>query len=325
MKETMPMNSHLQMFLRESGLKVLAVSHLSSCQYSIIMYLLNSAMTGLDNLITTESELAGTISHDARDVREAIEDLSARHLVKSRYGDGSQTPKFQSLSLSMNWDMSRWKLGHKEFPTHHEAVILPFRRGAPTLSVVEGKRHDDHIERPLIHKAHSDEDTTQRILDLFLRGRDLEESEKKTSRKVAQALGMAHPVDQILIIIRHFDKRIPTLSLLASNWDQYVEQYENEHLMLDMHSQRQRQSELDQRVRDAANDVLERRSDLELSDDEIQVLDLLANHRHPRRQLFWAYQMRIRYPKLKGFFVENHELMLPITQAGTVVKFPSET
>jgi hypothetical protein len=318
------MNSQIQHFLRESGLKVLAVSNLSACQYSILMYLLNSSMTGLDNLITTESELAGTIGYDVREVRLAIDDLDSRHLIKSRYGDGTQTAKFQSLSISMNWDMSRWKLGHKIFPTHHEAVILPFRRGLPALSVVDGKRHDEHPERPLIHKSHSDEDTTQRILDLFLRGRDLEDREKRTSRKVAETLGAAHPVDQILVMIRHFDKRIPTLSLLASNWDQYVEQYENEHQMLDMHSQRQRQSELDQKVRDAATGVLEKKGDLELSDDEIQVLDLLANHRYPRRQLFWAYQMRIRYPKLKSFFVENHDLMLPITQTGTVVKFPTE-
>lgn len=324
MKDMLAMNSQIQHFLRESGFKVLAVSNLSACQYSILMYLLNSAMTGLDNLISTENELAGTIGYDVREVRQAIEDLDSRHLIKTRYGDGSQTPRFQSLSISVNWDLSRWKIGHKEFPSHHEAVILPFRRGMPSLSVVEGKRHDDHSERPLIHKSHSDEDTTQRILDLFFRGRDLEEREKKTSRKVAEALGAAHPVDQILVMIRHFDKRIPTLSLLASNWDQYIEQYENEHLMLDMHSHRQKQSELDQKVRDAALDVIKHKGDLELSEDEVQVLDLLANHRHPRRQLFWAYQMRIRYPKLKGFFADNHALMLPITQAGTVVKFPTE-
>lgn len=318
------MNANIQRFLRESGLKVLAVSRMNSCEYSIVMYLLNAAMTGLENLITTESELGSIIGHSPREVRQAIEELESRHIIKSRYGDGSQTPKFQSLSLGLQWDLSRWKLGLKEVPSHHEAVILPFRRGFPKLSVVEGKRHEDHADRPLIHKAHSDEDTTQRITDAFSRGRDLDEHERKINRQIAAALGAAHPVDQILLMIRHFDHRIPTLSLLASNWDHYVEQYENEHQKLDLFGQRQKQHELDQKVREAAQYALERREQLDLSDEEMQVLDLLANHRHPRRQLFWAYQMRIRYPKLTGFFSETHSLMLPITQSGTVVKMPTE-
>lgn len=318
------MNTNIQRFLRESGLKVLAVSRMNSCEYSVVMYLLNAAMTGLENLITTENELSSIIGHSPREVRQAIEELEARHIIKSRYGDGTQAPKFQSLSLGLQWDLSRWKLGLKEVPSHHEAVILPFRRGFPKLSVVEGKRHDDHSDRPLIHKPHSDEDTTQRIIDAFSRGRDLDEHERKINKQVAEALGAAHPVDQILVMIRHFDHRIPTLSLLASNWDHYVEQYENEHQKLDLFGQRQKQHELDQKVREAAQHALERREQLDLSEEETQVLDLLANHRHPRRQLFWAYQMRIRYPKLNGFFTETHSLMLPITQSGTVVKRPTE-
>jgi DNA-binding Lrp family transcriptional regulator len=318
------MNTNIQRFLRESGLKVLAVSRMNSCEYSVVMYLLNAAMTGLENLITTENELGSIIGHSPREVRQAIEELEARHIIKSRYGDGSQAPKFQSLSLGIQWDLSRWKLGLKEVPTHHEAVILPFRRGFPKLSVVEGKRHEDHSDKPVIHKAHSDEDTTQRIIDAFSRGRELDEHERKINKQVAEALGAAHPVDQILVMIRHFDHRIPTLSLLASNWDHYVEQYEHEHQKLDLFGQRQKQHELDQKVREAAAHTLERREQLDLSEEELQVLDLLANHRHPRRQLFWAYQMRIRYPKLTGFFTETHSLMLPITQSGTVVKRPTE-
>lgn len=319
------MNSNLQRFLRESGLKVLAVSRMNACEYSIIMYLLNTAMTGLENLITTENDLASIVGHSPREVRQAIEELENRHIIKSRYGDGSQTPKFQSLSLSVQWDLSRWKLGLKEVPSHHEAVILPFKRGFPKLSVVEGKRHEHGGgDKPIIHKNHFDDDTNQRIIDVFSKGRELDEHEKKVNRSVAAALAAAHPIDQILIMIRHFSHRIPSLSLLASNWDQYAELYEDEHQKLDLFGQRQKQFELDQKVRDAAQSTIERREHLELSDEEVQVLDLLANHRHPRRQLFWAYQMRLRYPKLSSFFADTLTLMLPITQSGTVVKVPTD-
>lgn len=318
------MNTNLQRFLRESGLKVLAVSNLSSCEYSIIMYLLNSSMTGLENLLTTEHELALVIGYGAREVRQSIDSLESRHLIKSRYGDGSQSPQLQSVSLAMQWDMSKWKLGIKESTSHHEAVILPFRRGMPKLSIVEGKKSDDHLDRPIIVRVPTDAETTQRILDIFSRGRDLDDHEMQTNLRVAEALTQAHPVDQILVMIRHFEHRIPTLSLLASNWDQYAQQYEDEHQKLDLFGQRQKQIELDQKVREAAQLILDKLDNLELSADEVQVLDLLANHRHPRRQLFWAYQMRIRYPNLVTFFTDTHSLMLPITQNGTIVKMPLE-
>jgi hypothetical protein len=318
------MDTNIQRFLRESGFKVLAVSKMNSCQYSIMMYLLNTAMTGLENLITTESDLASIVGHSAREVQQAIEELEGRHIIKSRYGDGRQTPKLQSLSLSIQWDMAKWKLGLKESPSHHEAVILPFKKGFPKLSVVEGRRGDAHNDRPIIHRALSDDDTTKRIIEAFTRGRELDAHEETTNLEVAVTLASAHPVDQILVMIRHFNTRIPSLSLLASNWDQYAELYEDEHQRLDLFGQRQKQFELDQKVRDAAQAAIERRTDLDLSEEEVQLLDLLANHRHPRRQLFWAYQMRIRYPKLSVFFSDTHNLMLPITQSGTVVRMPSD-
>lgn len=205
---------------------------------------------------------------------------------------------------------------------HHEAIIFPFRKGAPNLQLLEGRRHDASADRPIIHKVATEMEAWNRVFDSFIRGRDLDEHEHKTTQKVAKAMALAHPIDQILIMIRHFGQRIPTLSLLASNWEHYVEQYEQEHQKLDLFEVRQKQSELDQKARDAATVMLEKRADLELSDEEVQILELLAMHRHPRRQLFWAYQQRIRYPKLSNFFADTNDLMLPITQTGQVVKKP---
>jgi len=137
-------------------------------------------------------------------------------------------------------------------------------------------------------------------------------------------LAEAHPIDQVLVIVRYFGQRIPTLSLLASNWTHYTELYEQENQKVDLFEVRQGQLELDQKVRDAASLALERRASLELSDEEMQILEMLSEHRHPRRQLFWAYQQRIRYPKLQSFFADNHALMLPITHNGQIVKMPTD-
>lgn len=319
------MNNNITRFFRESGLKVLAISNLNACEYSILFYLLNCAMSGLDNLVSNESELASIIGHSPLDVRAALEHLTGRGIIKSHYGDGTQTPKLQSVSLGMNWDMSKWKLMENAEALnrdHHEAIIFPFRKGSPHLQILEGRRHDAQQDRPIIHKHVPELEAWNRVFESFARGREMDEHEHKTTQKVAKTLALAHPIDQILIMIRHFGQRIPTLSLLASNWEHYVEQYEQEHQKLDLFEVRQKQTELDQKARDAATSLLERRVNLELSDEEVQILELLAGHRHPRRQLFWAYQQRIRYPKLASFFADTHDLMLPITQTGQVVKKP---
>ena len=319
------MSSNVQRFLHESGLKILAVSDLSACEYSLLTFLLNSAMTGMDNLLSSEHEISTIIGSSDREVRQTIEDLHGRHFIKSRYGSGTAAPNMQSLSLQIQWDIERWKLGIKEIPSHNEAIILPFRRANTRLAVVEG-HHDDSSSHTKENASKNDahQDTSERIVHAFNNGRNLDDHELKKTKELSSILIAAHPIDQILVMIRHFGKRIPTLSLLASNWAQYAEQYEDEHLTLDFAGLRQKQHDLDQKVRDASLRALERSDVTNLSDEEVNVLNVLAHHRHPRRQLFWAFQMRNRYPKLADFFKDTHSLMLPITEGGKVVKMPTD-
>ncbi len=321
------MNLNINRFFRDSGLKVLAISNLNACEYAILFYLLNCAISGLENLISNESELGSIIGHSTNDIRLALERMASRSIIKLHYGDGTQSPSLQSVSLGINWDISKWKLMTHDEETaprnHHEAIIFPFRKGSPNLQLIDGTRYENN-PKPSIQKPAAEVEAWQRIFDSFIRGRDIDEHESESNKQVARTLSLAHPIDQILVLVRHFNQRIPTLSLLASNWAHYAELYEQESQKLDLFEVRQRQTELDQKARDAAMNILSKSKDLDLSEEEIQILELLSNHRHPRRQLFWAYQQRIRYPKLAKFFTEVHNLMLPITQTGQVVKMPTE-
>jgi hypothetical protein len=315
------MNSNIQRFLRESGLKILSVSDLSACEYSLLTFLLNSAMTGMENLLSSEREIASIIGHSARDVRQSIEDLHGRNFIKCHYGNGTAAPNMQSLGLQIQWDVERWKLGIKEIPSHNEALILPFRRAVTRLTVVEGTK-----EAPQENSDSADPhgDTASRVINAFSKGRDFDERDLETTKQLSAVLIAAHPIDQILVMIRHFGKRIPSLSLLASNWAQYVEKYEEEHLTIDFAGVRKKQHDLDQKVRDASLSALDRKDMTDLSEEEGNVLNVLAYHRHPRRQLFWAFQMRNRYPKLAEFFKATQDLMLPITEGDKVVKMPTD-
>ncbi len=301
-------------FINEAGLKVLAVARLSQCEYSVILYILNTAVSGLDHFITTDTELAGFIDYDEAEVREALTSLVHRNIIRMNYGDSSHSGR-QSVRISMQYDLNRWQLDQERSATSHDAVVFPFRRhGAATLKVLDGEKtkKDDKADTP----------TWQRVLESFIGGRHLDDDEVARSEEEAKILVDTHPVDQILLMIRHFGGRIPTLSLLASAWHHYQELFEEETQKVDLLGARQKHQELDDKVRKHAEDILNSQRQ-DLSEEERTVLQILINHRHPRRQLFWAYQTRNRYPKLTAFFEEMAPLMLAVTSAGSVVKRPT--
>ncbi len=310
----------VQSFYRESGFKLLALAKLTPCEYSVILYLLNCAVSGLDHIITTENELGLSLHRDALEIRDAISNLTTRGIIRVGYGDLTQAPKIQSVRLSMQFDTQKWR--HENGDTHasHDALVYPFRRqGIANLQVLEGHRRDK--ERP--HRQ-AEVSTWKRILDSFIRNRSLDDAELATSEAAAKTLCETHPVDLVVLMLRHFGTRIPTLSLLASSWQHFQLLFEEETQKVDLLEARQKHQELDQKVRDAAGDYYRRKLDLELNEDEESVLQILSSHRHPRRQLFWAWQMRNRYPNLAKFFDETNKMMLSVTGAGTIVRRPTE-
>lgn len=301
-------------FISESGFKVLAMARLSQAEYGVVLYLLNTAVSGLDRLVTTEDELATSLGHDRFKIHETLKTLSDRNIVKVHYADGpaGQSEK-SSFSVAMQFDISLWHLDFEADRDSHDAIIYPFRRqGKANFLLMEGnkKKAEPNQKQP----------TWSRVLESYERGRTLDDEEKERAAADAHILIETHPVDQILLLLRHFGLRIPTLSLLASSWQHFQELFESETQKIDMLDARQKHHELDEKVRAAARTVLEKQEELSLSEEERTVLQILAEHRYPRRQLFWAYQSRSRYPRLGIFLEENATLMLSVTTAGQVVK-----
>ncbi len=313
-------------FIKQSGFKVLALARLSQCEYSVMLYLLNTAVSGLDHIITTETELASLIGYDDDELRGALGELAGKNIIKLHYGDVVGTePDKSSLRISLQYDMTKWIMNYEREATSQDAVVFPFRRqgqGA-NLTVFEGQKRDRNAKKP----GDGESVTWQRIVDSFVQGRSLDDEELEQAEGAARMLVDTHPVDQVLLMIRHFGLRIPTLSLLASSWQHYQEIFESETQKVDMLGARQKHQELDQKVREQAAALLESSltaKELELTEEERTVLSILKKHRHPRRQLFWAYQVRSRYPALAGFFADNVGLMLPVTTGGAVVRRPQD-
>lgn len=308
--------SSFKSFIGDSGLKVLAMTRLTPCEYSVVLYLLNCAASGLDELITTERELASLIGHEEDDVHEAVTNLAERNLVRIRFGDGYSGSDRQSIRIGLQFDMSAWMHTYDKDATSSDAVVFPFRRGdSAHLVAMDGERSSADQAARLKSMP-----TWQRVLESFTRDRSLNPREMERAMRDAKMLVETHPVDQVLLMLRHFEHRIPTLSLLASSWQHYHEMFEEETQKVDLMDARQKHVESDNRVRESAEVLLRKGAEVGLTEEEVTVLEILSRHRHPRRQLFWAYQTRSRYPNLKGFFEDNLENMLAVTSSGMVIK-----
>jgi hypothetical protein len=300
-------------FIKESGFKMLAVARLEPCEYSVVLYVLNCAASGLDAIETSPPELAITLGWDVNEIRGAIQMLSERGIVVNEPMRSGVARVPSSMRLSLQYDVSRWHLKASEEMTGHDAVVFPFRKQA-TVSITEFRAH----------APEAGEATWKRVFDSFVQGRSLDRAETLRAESEARVLVDTHPVDQILLMLRHFGERVPSLSLLASSWGQFQQLFEEENHKVDLAGARQRNSEDDGKVRQGAADWLARKDEVGLTEEEATVLKVLTTHRFPRRQLFWAYQMRARYPKLAGFFADFSGIMLGVTSKSRILKRPKD-
>lgn len=313
----MAIDQKFETFMRESGFKVLALTKLNECEYSIILYLFNCAVSGLDQIITTPSELASLTGYADDEVNKSIGALAGMNIVRVHYGDSAGIdPANVSMRLYVQYQVSKWVISHEIEKSSHDAVVFPFRRqGQSNLQLLDGDKKD-----PKIRKAGEEQSTWKRVYDSFASGREMSPEDQDQAVEASHVLVDTHPVDQVLLMIRHFEQRIPTLSLLASSWQHYQEQFEEETQKVDLLGARQKHQELDHKIREHARAVLSETENKDLGEEEKTVLQILIKHRHPRRQLFWAYQLRSRYPGLSSFFADNMNLMLSVTTGGTIVK-----
>ena len=303
-----------QKFSKESGFKVLAMARLNQFEYSICLYLINCSISGLDNVITTEAELSSLIGYTEAEVRSAIESLEGRGMLKLGYGSPHSNPDIDSMRIGMQYDTRKWQFDFDKDVTSQDAVVFPFRRqGEAIFQLVNNEIDSD--KSPKVDKT----PTWRRVFKAFVESRSLDDDEIENAENAAKVLVETHPVDQVLLIIRHFSGRIPTLSLLASSWQHYQEIFEVETQRVDLLGARQKHRELDEHVRKQAQELLDRAVEEELTEEEQTVLNILVRHSHPRRQLFWAYQTRSRYPHLETFFSDNADHMLKVTNSGRVL------
>ena len=316
----------LQSFFKESGFKVLAMTKLDGCEYSIIFYLLNCAASNINEFVTTYSELSSLTSYNENRVENAITHLVNLGIIFFKQSAKGSEARYKLFQISLCFDPRKWKVEQRSEGSAKDALVYPFRRTSKkTVSAPEDT--DPKAKFKLVQgdassdssKTQDSEETWKRIYSAFLRDRKLDDIEVEKAEQAARILADTHSVDHALLLIRHFSGRIPSLSLLASSWSQYVEIYEHEAGRINLFDAKARHSELDDELRDKVEKFLNLAKN-KMSEEELTVLNVILKHQYPRRQLYWAYQSRFKYPRLKDFLEDNKDSMLSITSSGQVVK-----
>ncbi len=300
----------LDAFTKNSVLKILAMAEMDRTEYKIVLYLMNCSISGFAKIITSHRELSDTLGIKSSEIQKSLTRLFNLRMIQFKIRQNQSYEEGDSFALSLNTQIDKWKINEVE-ESSDGAVIFPFQRVGEHLHLVDS---------PSDSGAELDA-TILRVLNAFSRFYTGEEdiADEKTERQAARLLCETYSVDQVLLFIQHFKERVPSLSLLASSWQHYLDLYEQENQSIDFTKLRGEHAAKDKQVKQSALKLLDSK-EIKLTPEEREVLTIIFQHRHPRRQLFWAYQSRSRYKNLNHFFADHEKLMLSVTTSGSHVK-----
>ena len=113
----------LNKFMKDAGFKILALSGLSSAQYAIVLYLINCAASGMDEIQTTHSEFSSLMGYDEDTLREALLSLTEKKIIRLLPGESNAN----AIKISFEFDVHHWIIHPHHTLTPHDAVVFPFK------------------------------------------------------------------------------------------------------------------------------------------------------------------------------------------------------
>jgi hypothetical protein len=333
----------LKTFVDKGGFKLLAVSRLSTGGYATVCYLLNCLAAGVEEVVTSYGELSVLLGIPERLIRTSIQELADTNIVLRSQSQGAK-----NMILRLNLDPNMWRNLRKETQkkkrpslgdAHNVRSLRPQKptvgnghqplREVAAMEMDPGKgmtpREALVFPSSSFHKRdNSSQDSPshllaeQQVLERFssVRGTSID---REKELAYAGLLCENHPLDQILSIIDAFGKEVPSLGLLAGAWLHYSERInhlEKEELSLEAY--RRKSETMLRKLRQLAAAELKRAQSLKvtLSAEEELLLRIFMRHEQPRKQLYWALQVRERYPHLKDFFSATQDMALKAPSTG---------
>ena len=116
-------------FIKNSGFKVLSLIKLNDVQYSVVLYIMNTSVSGLDQIVINSHELAEMLDISQGEISDALYTLSDLNIIRIKYADKTSTAQDNpSMSLTLNLDTKKWRIKNSN-RTHKDAIVYPFKRG----------------------------------------------------------------------------------------------------------------------------------------------------------------------------------------------------
>ncbi len=306
---------NLRDFWELGGFKVLAVARLGSCSYSLVLYVLNCFVAGIDEIVSSTGELSILLGVPERQVKLAVEELSESNILSITKKHG------RTLVLKMNLDPEKWK-NLRSSPERNKRIL----GDAKNLHSLVPQKNINSKTKPIKVSLSSQEalmfpkkvvskntklnenDINQnaeikKILEAFTKHQKISIDFKKESN-FAKLLLENHPTDQIISLIHFFSKEIASLSMLAGAWFHYMNKYREETAEVDdLNAFRRKHEDFDEKIRNLASFELKKiqRDKKNITADEELLLHILMRHEQPRKQLYWALKAREKYPGLMVF------------------------
>jgi len=306
---------NLRDFWERGGFKVLSVARLGSCSYSLVLYVLNCFVAGIDEIVSSTGELSILLGVPERQVKVAIEELSESNIliVTKKYS--------KTLILKMNLDPEKWK-NLRSTPERSKRMLgdaknlhslVPQKKITPktkpihvSLSSEEALMFPKKMKsKSLTSKENIDNQNSEinKIIDVFSKYQKNQIDIKKEAN-FAKLLLENHAIDQIISLIHFFSKEIPSLSMLAGAWFHYMNKYREKTAEVDdLNAFRRKHKNFDEKIRTLASFELKKiqREKKNITPDEELLLHILMRHEQPRKQLYWALKAKEKYPGLIVF------------------------
>jgi hypothetical protein len=306
---------NLRDFWELGGFKVLAVARLASCSYSLVLYVLNCFVAGIDEIVSSTGELSILLGVPERQVKLAVEELSDSNILSVTRKHG------RTLVLKMNLDPEKWK-NLRSTPERSKRILgdaknlhslIPQKnissKAKPIKVSLSSQEALMFPKKVISHNKNSknidinQNEEIKKILEAFSEYHKNQIDIKKESN-FAILLLENHPVEQIISLIHFFSKEIQSLSMLAGAWFHYMNKYREETADVDdLNAFRRKHEDFDEKIRTLASFELKKiqREKKNITADEELLLHILMRHEQPRKQLYWALKAKEKYPGLVLF------------------------
>lgn len=134
-------------FAELGGFKLLAVARLSPGAYSIVCYLLNSLVAGIEEVLSSPGELSVLLGISEKDVKQALEELEASKIISLTSGSG------KTLVMRLGLEIGQWENLRRPVQARRKRATLGDAKNIRALhpqtsSTEKEKPHSVPNERP---------------------------------------------------------------------------------------------------------------------------------------------------------------------------------